>query len=478
MMKQKPYRIAVCWLRRDLRDYDHAALARATGLAEQVIPLFVFDREILDTLPDRADKRVSFIWHSLIQLKTAIRRHGSDVWLRHGRATEVLPQFVRETGADLVVCARDYEPGAVRRDAVVASALGQQGVAFEQVKDHVVFERDDVLNRSGRPYTVFTPYSRAWLERLAQTLLPAEVPDWSALQSGQDEQIGCLADIGFAESVLNDVVPGMAGAAEQVRVFSRSVGEYPSTRDFPALDSTSHLAVHLRFGTVSIRQLVNWARQMGSEGASAWLRALIWRDFFFMLLHHFPQVEHKAFHPEYDDLKWDERPEWFDRWRMGQTGYPLVDAGMRQLNQTGLMHNRVRMVVASFLTKDLGLNWRLGEHYFADRLLDYDLAANNGNWQWAASTGCDAQPWFRIFNPVTQSEKFDARGAYIRQWLPELADVPDKYIHAPWTMPALQQQLAHCVIGRDYPLPIVDHALARERSLARYKAVKKDVNDA
>lgn len=478
MMKQKPNRTAVCWLRRDLRDYDHAALMRATQLAEQVIPLFVFDREILAALPDRGDRRVTFIWHSLAELKHAMRAHGSDVWLRHGFAAEVVPQFVRESGADLVVCARDYEPAALRRDAAVEVALQRDGVRLEQVKDHVLFEQDEVLNRSGRPYTVFTPYSRAWLERLAQTLLAPQQPDWQALKPGRDEQELSLAAIGFVAADLGEVVPGMTGAAGQLQAFSRQMADYVAVRDYPAQNGTSHLAVHLRFGTVSIRQLVNLARQMNGEGPAGWLRALIWRDFFFMLLHHFPHVEHKAFYPEYDAIRWDERPDWLARWREGATGYPLVDAGMRQLRQTGLMHNRVRMVVASFLCKDLGIDWRLGERYFADMLLDFDLAANNGNWQWAASTGCDAQPWFRIFNPVTQSEKFDAHGAYIRRWLPELADVPDKYIHAPWTMPAMQQQLSGCVIGRDYPEPIVEHALARERTLSRYKAVKKDVDHA
>lgn len=477
MMPHKPYRLALCWLRRDLRDYDHAALALATQMAEEVIPLFVFDRDILDTLTDRKDRRVSFIWQSVAELRESLQARGGDLWLRHDSARMAVPRLARELGVEAVFCAEDYEQFARERDGAVAAALQAEGMAFHRCKDQVIFAADEVLNRTGRPYAVFTPYSHAWLGRFGPADCAPHVPDWQALSGRQDTSVLEFAALGFDPSELPPMA-GMKGAATALAEFMPQIDRYGQQRDFPALPGTSHLAVHLRFGTVSVRQLARLAWQHGGEGATAWLRALIWRDFFFMLLQHFPQVEQGCFHVEFDQLRWDDHPDWFAAWCAGQTGYPLVDAGMRELKLSGMMHNRVRMVVASFLTKDLGIDWRQGERFFADHLLDYDLAANNGNWQWAASTGCDAQPWFRIFNPLTQSEKFDAHGQYIRRWVPELADVPDKYIHAPWTMPPMQQQLAGCVIGQDYPAPIVDHALARERTLARYKAVKKETNNA
>jgi deoxyribodipyrimidine photo-lyase len=285
-----------------------------------------------------------------------------------------------------------------------------------------------------------------------------------------------LESLGF--SPVDLVVPtGSDGAQMQLRDFVARIDDYADKRDFPARKGPSYLSVHLRFGTLSIRQLVAYAwgrvKHRGSCGAEIWLSELIWREFYQMLLWHHRRLPDHCFKPECDDLAWDDAPELFKAWCEGRTGYPLVDAAMRQLNQTGYMHNRLRMVTASFLTKDLGIDWHLGERYFAERLLDFDLAANNGGWQWAASTGCDAQPWFRIFNPVTQSEKFDPQGAFIRRYVPELAGVSDKYIHAPWLMSAAEQSRCSVAIGRDYPGPVVDHAAARQRTLARFERLKK-----
>jgi deoxyribodipyrimidine photo-lyase len=305
-------------------------------------------------------------------------------------------------------------------------------------------------------------------------------PRWASLaRESPHPPLPALEDLGFASTNLRQlgIVPGTSGAAAMLDDFLERIGQYHEARDYPALNGTSLLSVHLRFGTVSVRGLVRLALDAmragwGGEGARVWLSELVWRDFYHMILFHHPQVEQQAFRPEFDALEWVGGPQGealFQAWRTGQTGYPLVDAAMLQINRSGFMHNRLRMVTASFLTKDLGLDWRLGERYFADRLNDYDLAANNGGWQWAASTGCDAQPWFRIFNPVTQSQRFDAKGEFIRSYLPQLARLPDKWVHAPWTAPDEVLQAAGVVLGRDYPYPVVEHEAARQQTLERYK---------
>ena len=284
--------------------------------------------------------------------------------------------------------------------------------------------------------------------------------------------VPALATIGF-ESVALDLPTGMSGARELFEAFRPRLEAYRAQRDYPAIRGVSYLSAHLRFGTISVRALARAAREAGGEGAGTWLGELIWRDFYFAILDHFPHVVGHSFRPAYDAIVWEDWPEGFAAWCEGRTGFPLVDAAMRQLRETGYMHNRLRMLTASFLTKDLGIDWRQGEAWFAQQLTDFDLAANNGGWQWAASTGCDAQPWFRIFNPVTQSEKFDPQGKFIRRYVPELKDIPEKWVHAPWQMPAAEQERLGIVIGRDYPAPIVDHAVARERTLERFSVVKK-----
>lgn len=463
---------ALVWFRRDLRDHDHAALSAALANAQQVFCAFVFDTEILDALPSKHDRRVHFIHESLLELDSALRAKGGGLIVRHGRAAEEIPSLARQIGVSAVYANRDYEPAAKARDQLIAEMLRSSGIAFHDLKDQAIFDHNEVLTQAGKPFSVFTPYKNAWLKRLTATDYAAYASN-GHLASSELAGVPALADIGFAETDLAAVgiKPGMSGARTVWDEFRDGrIKRYGSLRDFPAVKGVSYLSVHLRFGTLSIRELVRAA--LHSE-ADVWLSELIWRDFYFMILDHFPHVAGHAFKPDYDAIQWEHWPEGYAAWCQGRTGYPLVDAAMRQLNYSGWMHNRLRMVVASFLTKDLGIDWRLGEKYFAEQLNDFDLSANNGGWQWASSSGCDAQPYFRIFNPIKQSEKFDAEGKFIRRYVPELAKVSNKYIHAPWLMGRLEQEALGAVIGRDYPGPIVDHARARERTLARYAVVKK-----
>jgi deoxyribodipyrimidine photo-lyase len=352
----------------------------------------------------------------------------------------------------------------------------------------VIFERAEVLTQGGNPYSVFTPYKNAWLKKIDPFYLKAypvahQAGALAALPAAMAQPVPTLTDIGFETTNLHllKLPSGSAGGLELLDDFlAERIGRYHETRDFPAIKGPSYLSTHLRFGTVSIRHLAReaWQRTHAgpdSRGAMVWLSELIWRDFYHQILHHHPHVVGHAFKPEYERIKWEHGKHadaLFAAWCEGRTGYPLVDAAMQQINRTGYMHNRLRMVVASFLVKDLGIDWRRGEAYFAERLNDYDLAANNGGWQWAASTGCDAQPWFRIFNPVSQSEKFDATGKFIRRYLPQLDGLPDKLIHAPWLARPIDLAAAKIELGKDYPLPVVDHAAARERTLQRYAVVK------
>jgi len=476
---------ALCWLRRDLRDHDHAALAAALEGAERVHCAFVYDTAILDPLSDRADRRVEFIHAALAELDRALAAHGGGLVVRHGDARAVIPALVAELGAEAVFVNRDYEPEAKARDADVALALDRSGVRFVACKDQAIFDGDDVLTKTGTAFSVFTPYRNAWMARLTPAdLAPHTVaPRAGALAPDPARRaLPTLAEIGFLPTNLSSlpIAPGMTGGRRTLDAFVERIGRYPLARDFPAEDGTSNLSMHLRFGTVSIRTLAREAHARmvaggdDAAGAAAWLSELVWRDFYFMILDRHPEVVTHAYRPEFDAIAFPSDPARFRAWCEGMTGYPLVDAAMRQLATTGMMHNSVRMVAASFLVKDLHVDWRMGERWFAARLNDYDLAANNGNWQWAASTGSDAQPYFRVFNPVTQSERFDPEGAYIRRFVPELAAVPRPAIHAPWRMTPLEQQAAGIAIGRDYPLPIVDHDAARKATLALYGVTRRE----
>ena len=481
---------ALVWFRRDLRADDHAALYHALKAARKVWCVFVFDRDILDALP-RADRRVEFIRDSVVdldaQLRSLGRSHGIEgagLVVRHGRAMEEVPRLAHSLRVQAVYCNHDDEPDALTRDAKVLGLLADQGIALHSSKDHVVFERAEVMTGSGGPYSVFTPYKNAWLRTLTPFFVHAypvarHASAMAAIPNG--ESLPTLAQLGFEQTNLHQMkLPtGSDGGAELLSDFLDRIDRYADSRDFPAVKGPSYLSTHLRFGTVSIRQLARegWQRmQGGSRGAEVWLSELVWRDFYHQILHHHPHVVGHAFKPAYDRIRWDHGKHadaLFDAWCQGRTGYPLVDAAMLQINQTGYMHNRLRMVVASFLVKDLGIDWRRGEAYFATHLNDFDLAANNGGWQWAASTGCDAQPYFRIFNPVSQSEKFDAEGRFIRRYLPQLAKLPDKLIHAPWKARPIDLVAAGIELGKDYPLPVVDHEIARERTLQRYAVVKE-----
>jgi deoxyribodipyrimidine photo-lyase len=462
---------ALVWFRRDLRHYDHAALAGAMSGHDPVHCAFVFDTGILDQLRNPADRRVTFIWDSVLELREALQGVSGGLHVLHGDARREIPALAQSLGVEAVYANRDYEPDATVRDAAVAAALRDAGIRWRDCKDQVIFELDEVRTRAGEPFSVFTPYRKTWLARLSSAHTAAKSPGPSPGRlAPAPGAMPALDTLGFSRQEL-PIAPGMSGAARAWTAFQRRLESYAVRRDFPALDGTSRLSVHLRFGTLSIRELVRHAAAQAGEGAATWLSELVWREFFFAVLCARPDVTVHCYRGEFDALEWVEDSVHWAAWRDGRTGYPLVDAAMRELRAQGTMHNRLRMVTASFLTKDLGIDWRRGERHFAAELLDYDLAANNGGWQWSASTGCDAQPWFRIFNPVTQSRRFDPAGAYLRRWLPELARVPDRLIHAPWEMTPVEQQAAGCLIGRQYPAPIVDHDAARRRTLARFKAV-------
>ncbi len=486
---QSTYSLGLVWLRRDLRLQDNPALAAALAQCTRVLCVFVYDKAILDTLP-RQDRRVEFIHASLLEVDAGVRAAAGDaaagLIVRHGLAQDEIPALAQALGVQAVFAAKDYEPQALQRDALVRQALQAQGIAFVQMKDHVVLEERELLTQTGKPYGVFTPYLRAWLAKLGPSplpvhTLPAHCPQLAARPAPYATDLPTLQDIGFEPTNLKTLaIPtGMSGAAALLQDFVERMDRYDETRNFPAVKGPSYLGVHLRFGTVSIRHLVNLARQhvaQGSAGAQTWLAELVWRDFYVQILANFPRVATGAFKPEYDAIQWEEgdtAEDLFDAWCKGRTGYPLVDAAMAQLNQTGYMHNRLRMVAGSFLVKHLGLDWRWGERYFAQQLNDFDLSANNGGWQWVSSSGCDAQPYFRIFNPITQSEKFDAQGKFIKRYLPALKGLSDKSIHAPWAAKPLELQAAGITLGVDYPLPVVDHARARARTLLRYGVVKK-----
>ncbi len=491
----KPLARALVWLRRDLRADDNAALYHALCAAKQVWVGFVFDREILDALP-RADRRVEFIRESLagldVQLRAMATRAGvgnAALLVRHGRAADELPRLAQSLGVQAVYCNHDDEPYALARDAAMRGSLATAGIALHTSKDHVIFERSEVLTQSGGVYGIFTPYKTAWLKKLDAFYVQAYAVERHAAAlapppPGVASGVPTLSSLGFETTNLASLkMPaGPVGAQSMFADYLHRIDDYGETRNFPAVKGPSYLSTHLRFGTISIRQLARnaWQRMHAQSshdrrGAEVWLSELIWRDFYHQVLHHHPRVVGSSFKREYDAIKWEHGKHadaLFAAWCEGRTGYPLVDAAMHQINQTGYMHNRLRMVVASFLTKDLGIDWRRGEAYFALHLNDFDLAANNGGWQWASSSGCDAQPYFRIFNPVTQSEKFDPEGKFIRRYLPQLAALPNKAIHAPWLARPVDLVAAGVELGKNYPLPVVQHDVARAKTLERYAVVK------
>lgn len=450
MVKGQSRRVVLCWLRRDLRFEDNRALAGAFRLAKQhdaeVLIFFIFDRTILKRLEEKDDARVTFIHDTLMSLRARLRKYGSDLLCVFGDPGEVwkkllagdlLPLRTSVVGATF---SSDYEPSAIARDEKVLKLLSREAIPVLSFKDQVIFERDEVTKDDGKPYTVFTPYSKKWLARLDQRLSELDTETYAAdfkrLYQGETGSLPTLEALGFTRN--------LAVPIPDADVEAKTLKNYAVTRDLPAQRGTSHVGLHLRFGTVSVRDLVARARKLN---AHVWLNELIWREFFMQILWHFPRVVEGAFRPEYDRIQWRNNEAEFQRWCEGKTGYPLVDAGLRELNATGFMHNRVRMVAASFLVKHLLIDWRWGEAYFARKLLDFELSSNNGNWQWVAGSGCDAAPYFRVFNPELQLKKFDRGLEYVKKWVPEFGS--DEYV-----------------------APIVDHAEARARVLRVYAIVK------
>jgi len=426
-MKNK---VSIFWFRRDLRIKDNAGLHYALESGFPVVPIFIFDTDILENLDDKRDRRVDYIHQALENINSELRKYKSRLRTFHGKPFEILMSLSEEFDIQGVFCNRDYEPQAIQRDKELYEYFQDKNVPFKAFKDQVIFDKNEIVKKDGLPYTVYTPFSKKWRESLTpqhykifdlnlKNLLPSEYSDIISLEK-----------IGFIKSDIKFIVP---------KLDPEIINEYDKYRDFPALQRTTQLGIALRFGTISIRECVAFALKHNQ----VWLSELIWREFFMQILYHFPKVVHHSFKEKYDAIKWRNDEKEFKIWCEGKTGYPIVDAGMRQLNETGYMHNRVRMIVASFLCKHLLIDWRWGESYFAVKLNDYDLSANNGNWQWAAGCGCDAAPYFRVFNPTTQTEKFDKDLSYIRKWVKEF-DTPN------------------------YPKPMVEHKFARERVLTEY----------
>ncbi len=427
--------VAVCWFRRDLRLEDNHALHQALTGGLPVLPVFMFDKEILDKLP-RQDARVEFIREQIVQLKTQLQQLGGDFWVGYGRPLNLWEKLTDTYDIDTVYCNHDYEPYALHRDASVKEFLKGKGIRFETFKDQVIFEKEEILTGAEKPYTVFTPYSKKWKATLRNKQLQSFECEshWKNFypRGKKEFAMPSLKEMGFEPSSLS--IPNRKVEEEVIR-------QYDERRDFPAKPGTSRLGIHLRFGTISIRSLVRKAMDWNQ----VYLNELIWREFYMQILWNFPYVVDGPFKKAYVRIPWRQDEEGFERWKAGKTGFPIVDAGMRELNQTGYMHNRVRMITASFLVKDLLVNWQWGESYFAEKLLDFELSSNNGGWQWAAGCGTDAAPYFRIFNPESQMKKFDPQLVYVRKWVPE------------YGTPL-------------YPKPMVDHKEARKNTLSVYKA--------
>lgn len=432
MEKTVGEKVSVFWLRRDLRLFDNAALFHALKGDYPVLVVFIFDRIILDRLSSNEDRRVAFIHQQLVKINRALQEENSALEVFHTTPEKAFEKLLSKYEVQDVFTNRDYEPYAISRDKEIQALIAENGANFHSFKDQVIFEEAEILKPDETPYTVFTPYSKRWKERFFQEPVPAYPSEKYAgkFLKRPPKEVPSLSDIGFEQVDFEVWFPDISEGF---------LAHYKENREIPSVDGTSHLGIHLRFGTVSIRQVVPQAAAF----SETFLHELIWREFFMMILFYFPHVEQNNFRRKYDRLQWRNNEEEFELWCRGETGYPMVDAGMRQLNETGWMHNRVRMITAGFLTKHLLIDWRWGEAYFAEKLLDYELASNNGNWQWAAGTGCDSAPYFRIFNPSTQLKKFDPELDYVRTWIRDYKP--------------------------GYLVPIVEHSAARERALKTYK---------
>lgn len=476
---------AIVWFRNDLRLHDHTALYQASELGEPILPVVFLDQALL-TNPAVCNKRVHAYLSAVRSLQADLQSRGIKLVVRKGNPVEELPKLVEISQADKLFFNRAYTPQAIARDEEVASVLLQRGVHVQVFKDDVLHEIDEIRNKQGKPYVVFTPYKRTWLQLPKQKPYPAP---------------SCLNSIKAYEQIDSDPIPtieqlgllalhgeewdwqhfGEEAARRKLEAFvEQRIFRYKYTRDIPAVEGTSRLSFALQAGTLSVRTIyhqvmecLHLARGEETESVEAFLSELIWREFYRQILFHFPFTATQAFLPEYEEVAWQNDQHLFQLWCNGETGYPIVDAAMRQLKESGWMHNRLRMITASFLTKDLLIDWRWGADYFAEQLIDYDEASNTGGWQWCASTGTDAQPYFRIFNPVAQGEKFDSQGEFVRRYLPALRNVPDRFVHQPWKLSESQQEAYGCRIGLDYPAPCVDHAIQRQLALSLFQQAKE-----
>lgn len=422
--------IVIFWFRRDLRLDDNIGLYHALQSQYPVLPIFIFDNDILKNLDNKRDRRVDYIYQAAESINQELKSVNSRLEVFNGKVMDAFIKLEDNYELKAIFCNRDYEPYTIKRDTEIYNYFKKKNIPFLAYKDQVIFDKNDVLKDDGKPYTVFSPYSKKWRSSLNNEYFQEYRIKKNNFLRLSYKNILNLKDIGFERTDINFIKPELNPAI---------IDNYDKTRNFPAINGTTRLSIALRFGTISIRHCVNFALQHND----IWLTELIWREFFMQILYHFPQVVNNSFKPKYDNIKWINNESHFKKWCEGQTGYPIVDAGMRELNETGFMHNRVRMITASFLCKHLLIDWRWGEAYFAEKLNDYDLSANNGNWQWACGSGCDAAPYFRIFNPSTQAEKFDKDNVYIKRWVPEF-----EYIN--------------------YPQPMIEHKAARERALKAY----------
>lgn len=467
----------LCWLRRDLRIHDHHALSMALKECDEVYIAFIFDDIILNKIKDKNDSRLSFIVESLKEIENQLITYNSSINIAYGDPIEEVPKLAAQLGITNLYYNRDYEPYAKTRDHKVEKNLSAKSIHCQSYKDHVFFEKKEILNGTGEVYKVFTPYKNKWFETFYS--MDSFVPEYKC-------NLKKLAPLKNKKSILNFdwykvigfnesppiLAPGSREALKRLKQFKKIISSYQEDRDTPVKEGTSLLSPYIRMGNLSVREMICASIEKKDSGHQTWLSEIIWRDFYQMILDVYPRVEKNCFRAEYDQLEWSGSKNHFKLWCQGQTGYPIIDSAMRCLNETGLMHNRLRMVVASFLTKTLLIDWRLGEAYFAQKLLDFDLAANNGGWQWSAGTGVDAQPYFRIFNPYNQSMKFDPDGEFIKRWCPELAGFNYKTIHSPHDTDLVDQIEAQCFIGKDYPHPIVSYKDQKEKTLRMFKKVK------
>lgn len=465
-MSEKLYKKVLFWFRRDLRLEDNVGLYHALKESEMVAPVFIFDKEILNDLPSE-DRRVEFVYNCIKVLKKSLKELDSDIIVKFAYAEKEILELAKKFKVEAVYVNEDYEPGARKRDTNIENELKLSGIILKQYKDTVIFAKNDILTQQEKPFTSFNAYKTAWHKKLSKDdYTPLKLDEYyNNLAKFKTTELPELTRMGFGKTNLQDMKlePGAAGARLLFNRFKEKIMfHYKLLKDIPYAGGVSYLSIHNRFGTISIRTMIYEVRNIMSavddkrrENMTAWIDELIWREFYMQLLYHSPKVAYEPFKQEYQDFPWENNFEWYSLWCEGKTGYPLIDAAMNQLNQTGYMHNRLRAMVASFLTKHLLIDYKLGEDYFAAKLLDFDLSANNGGWQWSASTGCDSQPYYRIFNPVKQSETFDPDARFIKKYFPIFSNVPAKFLHEPWKY---EEDLKHFGInlGEDYPKPIVN----------------------